>query len=88
VEYVFDKGIDTHPKMQQLYNDLLMQKSGEERLMMASEMFGVAKEIAIQDILSKQPNLTTGEVRAELFLRFYGHEISEPQKSKIIRPVS
>ena len=70
--------------MEKRYCDMLMQRSGEERLKMGCLMYDAAKEIVKSSILHESPGLTAGELKEKIFLRFYGPDFSEAQKQKII----
>jgi hypothetical protein len=66
-----DRPLDTSPEAQELYRFMLMQLSGEERLIRASRMFDAAREM----ILASFPrDLSVTELRRRLFERVY----SEP----------
>lgn len=75
---------DTSPEMEKRYHDMLMRRSGEERLKMGCEMFDAAKAIVKSSILNENSRLTESELKEKIFLRFYGLDFSEPQKQKII----
>ena len=75
---------DTSPKMEKRYHDMLMRRSGEERLKMGCEMFDAAKAIVKSSILNENSRLTESELKEKIFLRFYGLDLSEAQKRKII----
>jgi len=62
------KMFDTHPEIAVRYRELMMRKSGQQRLVMGCSMYDTAKEI----------------VRSEIFLRFYGQEFSEADRKKLI----
>ena len=72
---------DTSPDMEKLYNKMLMEKSGEERMKMGMSMYSTA----IRVIWSSMPDsLPVVEKRKRLFLTLYGNDYSEEQKGKII----
>ena len=75
---------DTSPEMEKRYHDMLMRRSGEERLKMGCEMFDAAKAIVKSSILNENSRLTESELKEKIFLRFYGLDLSEAQKRKII----
>ena len=74
---------DANPAVEQQYHTMLMQKSGEERLRMGCSMFMAAKAIVESSIKEKRPDISLVNLKEEIFLRFYGHELSEEQKLKI-----
>ena len=75
---------DTSPEMEKRYRAMLMERSGEERLAMGSSMFDAARAVVRSSILNESPGLTEGELKEKIFLRFYGLDLSETQKRKII----
>lgn len=75
---------DTSPEMEKRYHDMLMRRSGEERLKMGCAMYDAAKEIVRSSILNENPGLTEQELKEKIFLRFYGLDFSESRKRKIV----
>jgi len=75
---------DTSDKIWSQYHEMIMQKTGEERLLMGCSMFDTAKEIVRSSLLSKSPNFDSKDLRQHIFLRFYGHEYNERQLNKIM----
>ena len=71
---------DTHPEMKVRFRNLMMSKTGQERLLMGCSMYDTAKEIVRSSINNNYPGITPAEMRREIFLRFYGHEFSQPDK--------
>ncbi len=74
---------DTSPSAEQKMNELLAKKSGEERLLMGGSMFMCAKELVIASLEQNGP-LPPHLLKQQLFLRFYGDEFDEVQKSRIL----
>ena len=67
-----DRPLDTSPEAHELYQFMLMQLSGEERLIRASRMFDAAREM----ILASFPkDLTPTELRRRLYERIYGEPL-------------
>ena len=75
---------DTHPDIAIRFRDLMMSKSGEERLLMGFSMYDAAREIVHSAILAQRHGITPEEMRQEVFLRFYGSEFSQTDKEKIL----
>ncbi len=50
-----------------------------ERLRMGASMFDTAKKMAKDSILGRNPKMSLQDFKKELFLRFYGQELSEMQ---------
>ena len=78
---------DTPPEMDARYRDMLMQRSGEERLMMGCAMRETARAFAEASILEQDPQATPEAVRKGLFLRFYGHEFNAESREKILAAI-
>lgn len=69
---------DTSEKMENIYNDMMMKKTTEERVKMCFSMLNTARRIVLSTIKDKK------HWRKEMFLRFYGDEFTPRQKEKII----
>ncbi len=69
---------DTNDKMENIYNEMLMKKTPEERIKMCFSMLNSARRIVLSTIKDKK------NWRQEMFLRFYGDEFNADQKAKII----
>ena len=78
---------DTPPEMDARYRDMLMQRSGEERLKMGCAMRETARALAEASILEQDPQATPEAVRKGLFLRFYGHEFDAESRAKILAAI-
>ena len=74
---------DTPKNIANLYKDMILARSPQDRLRMVSSMFDSAKKLAAAGILSEKPNLSPAELRASLFMRFYGSDFST-EECKII----
>lgn len=75
---------DTPPEMDARYRDMLMQRSGEERLMMGCAMRDTARALVESSIREQDPQATPETVRKGLFLRFYGHEFDAASRERIL----
>jgi hypothetical protein len=78
---------DTPPEMDARYQDMLMQRSGEERLMMGCAMRETARTLVEASIREQDPQATIETVRKGLFLRFYGHEFDADSRTKILAAI-
>ena len=78
---------DTPPEMDARYRAMLMQRSGEERLMMGCAMHETARALVEASILEQDPQATLETVRKGLFLRFYGHEFDADSQTKILAAI-
>jgi len=75
---------DTHPEIYVRYRDLMMSKSGRERLLMGCSMYDTAKQIVRSAISNSWPGITDVEMKKEIFLRFYGREFSQADREKFL----
>jgi hypothetical protein len=78
---------DTPPEMEARYRDMLMQRSGEERLKMGCAMRETARALVEASIREQDPQATPEAVRKGLFLRFYGHEFDVESREKILTAI-
>ena len=78
---------DTSPEMDARYQDMLMQRSGEERLMMGCAMRETARALVEASIREQYPQATLETIRKGLFLRFYGHEFDADSRTKILAAI-
>ena len=79
---------DTPPEMDARYQHMLMQRSGEERLMMGCAMRETARTLVEASIREQDPQATLETVRKGLFLRFYGHEFDADSREKILAAIA
>ena len=63
---------DTDPHIAELVRRRMLERSGAERLMMASDMFETAKAMVLASL---PPGLTEIEIKGFLVERFYGEEV-------------
>jgi hypothetical protein len=66
------------------YRQMLMQRSGAERLRMAGSMFATARALAVASIRAKDPSVSASALRQALFLRFYGGDFSPEERERIV----
>ena len=78
---------DTPPEMDARYQDMLMQRSGEERLMMGCAMRETARALVEASIREQYPQATLETIRKGLFLRFYGQEFDADSRTKILAAI-
>jgi hypothetical protein len=78
---------DTPPEMDARYRDMLMQRSGEERLKMGCAMCETTRALVEASIREQDPQATSDTVRKGLFLRFYGHEFDAESRAKILAAI-
>jgi len=75
---------DTHPDVAIRFRDLMMSKTGQQRLLMGCSMYDTAKKIVRSAIHNSHPEITDEEMKKEIFLRFYGKEFSRADKEKFL----
>jgi hypothetical protein len=63
---------DTPPEVAELYRQMLMARSGEERFMMGVRMFDAARAMVIASL---PPNLPPEEFQRQLYQRIYGEPL-------------
>ena len=76
--------MDTQPAGARTYRDLLLRRSGEERLKMGCSMHATARTLVRASVLAADPLASPAAVRRALFLRFYGQEFSADARQKIL----
>lgn len=75
---------DTAEVISERYRKMLLSRPPEERLRMGFSMYDTAKEIVKSAIRHKFPGIAPGDLKKEVFLRFYGFEFSAREQEKII----
>ena len=75
---------DTHPEIAVRFRELMMSKTGQERLLMGFSMYDTAKEIVRSSIYNNHSGIRKADVKREIFLRFYGHEFNQADREKLI----
>ena len=75
---------DTHPDIAIRFQNLLMLKSNEQRLIMGCSMYDAAKQIVRSSIHNKHPQISAAQMRKEIFVRFYGLEFSQADRERIL----
>ena len=73
---------DTSPEMEDVYQNLLMSKSGSERLHMASDMFDFARTLVRSSL--KHHNFSKKELEWHVFLRMYENDLDKSTLDKIL----
>ena len=75
---------DTPPDVDHRYRALLMQRSGEERMLIGDSMYAAARALVRASILAATPHASPAQSRQQIFLRFYGHEFDAHTRDKIL----
>jgi len=63
---------DTSPEVERTFRELMMRRSGVERMQMAADMFDAARKIVMA---SFPPNLADMDMKARLCERLYRGEV-------------
>ena len=75
---------DTSPEVERKFRDLVLQRSGEERLKMGCSMHATARALVRASVLEKDPHASPATLRQALFLRFYGSDFDAQTRDKIL----
>jgi hypothetical protein len=75
---------DTSPDVARRYRELLLRRSGAERLEMGCSMGAAARRLVLASILEREPDASPASRRRGLFLRFYGHEFDGRARARIL----
>jgi hypothetical protein len=78
---------DTSPALEERYRATLMQRTGEERLIMGCGMRDAARAIMEASFLEQDPCASIATLRKGLFLRLYGHEFDAETRTKILAAI-
>ncbi len=74
---------DTTEAIDTIYREMLMKRSGAERLRMGAAMSDAARSLARAG-LRAQADCSEADMRARLFVRFYGSDFSAVETSRIV----
>ena len=75
---------DTNPEIEARFIEMMMRKSGQERLKLGFEMFNMARKQVLASIRTQRPGADKGEISKELFIRFYGQDFSPEELGRIL----
>lgn len=75
---------DTSPEIKEMFFNLMMTRSGEERLRMGFEMYEMARKMVTASITNDNPDISEKELKVSLFNRFYGNDLTADIKQKFI----
>lgn len=78
---------DTSPEMERQFVEMMMRRSGQERLRMGFSMFNMARRQVVASIKMNKPNADRKEIRKDIFLRFYGQDFPPEDQEKILRQI-
>ena len=68
--------VDTSPEMEKLFFKLLLEKSGEERLLMGFSMYDFSRQIVEQSLRAETPHMSESDLRLRILNAYYRGEIS------------
>lgn len=75
---------DTSRNIDELYRQRLLALSGEKRFLIGDSMYSTARQVVVASIKTRNQQGDPSELKRALFLRFYGHEFSSPERQKIL----
>lgn len=76
---------DTSDAMERKYREMLLQRSGEERLKMGCSMYATARVLVRASALQAEPSASPAALKKFFFLRFYGPDFDNATRKKILR---
>ncbi len=79
---------DTSREVERRFRELLLRRSGEERLRMGCSMYGTARALIRASVLEKDPGISPQGMRRALFLKLYGHEFDAHTIERILRALA
>ena len=74
---------DTPVHIEKLYREMLMRRSGAERLAMGSRMFDSARRLMRASLGDPDGKDNSSEMRVKLFLRTYGSDFDPETRDRI-----
>ncbi len=75
---------DTSPEVERKFREMLLQRSGEERLKMGCSMHAMAQALVRASVLERDPQASPATLRRALFLRFYSRDFDPATRDKIL----
>jgi hypothetical protein len=78
---------DTSSEIAERYRVMLLQRSGEERLIMGCAMRDTARAMVEASLREQDQHATVETIRKGVFLRFYGHEFDQETCKKILAAI-
>lgn len=78
---------DTHPKIEERFFKMTMERSGEERLKMGFEMDETARRLVVASVLNEDLKASAANIRIAIFERFYGNDLSSGIKKEFIERI-
>lgn len=78
---------DTSPQVEIHFIEMLMKKSGEERMRLGFSMFEMVRKQVIASINTDKPEANIREIRKGIFLHFYGQDFSTEEQRRILEHI-
>ena len=78
---------DTGPEIEEIFFNMMMAKSGVERLKMGFEMYEMARKMVIASIKEENSGISDKEMKISLLNRFYGDDLPPDTKQKFIERI-
>ena len=79
---------DTSPAIERKFRQMLMKRSGEDRLKMGCSMHATAQALAKASISQQHPGAHPAELKRLLFLHFYSPDFEPEQRKRIAAALS
>jgi hypothetical protein len=79
---------DTSDAMERRYRDILLKRSGAERLKMGCSMHAMAQALVRASAKAADPSASTASLKKILFLRFYGQDFESATRKRILRALA
>ncbi len=74
---------DTSPDVARMYRQMLMRRSGAERVRMGASMLATARALTVASIRAREPSVSPVALGRLLFLRVYGGDFSPEERERI-----
>ena len=72
---------DTPENIDEIYRKMLMELTGEKRILMSLSMFDLAARLMISNIKEMH---TAKDFKKQIFLRMYANDFTQTEKEKIL----
>jgi hypothetical protein len=79
---------DTSDAIERRYRDMLLKRSGEERLKMGCSMHATAQGLVRASVLEVDPSASPASLKKVLFLRFYAQDFESATQKKILHALA
>ena len=75
----------TSDAMEIKYRNMLLERSGKERVKMGCSMHATAQALVRASALQAEPSASPSSLKRILFLRFYGQDFDAATRRRILR---